>query len=270
MYARQFYPCVLANVCVFSTCSLCVLTVNTLIAFSPVCAQSDTDAPSSPSNGSMSPESQRDSKTPPLSNDITRFSNAFPFTPMGPPHQVYEMIESHLPDYQRACELAEAYVSYAAWLFRSVSRRQIFEELIPRFYKQAADEDAPLPTTDYRKPHDLGLLLLCFAIGALVDLNRQPSNSDGEHYCQLAQAAMCLQPVLSNPTLVTIQALHLQSIYVAMVGNEPGGQDHHMEFSWALLTLAGQLSHTVCPYRSTPISDLLLIVVVTYFPDRAP
>ena len=177
---------------------------------------------------------------------MTRFSNAFPFTPMGSPHQVYEMIEGHLPTYQRACELSESYVSYAGWLFRSVPRRQIFEEMIPRFYKQAAGEEVPLPTTDYSRPHDLALLLLCFAIGSLVDINQKAYNSEAEHYCQLAQAAMCLQPVLANPTLVTIQALHLHSIYVAMVGNELGGQDSNMEFSWALVTLAGQLSHTVC------------------------
>ncbi|TBU24177.1 hypothetical protein BD311DRAFT_672335 [Dichomitus squalens] len=209
------------------------------------CLQSDSDVPSSPSNGSRSPESLRGSKTPPLPGEITRFSNAFPFTPMGPPHHVYELIEGHLPPYPRACELLESYVSHAAWLFRSVPRTQLFDEMLPRYYRQAADDDAPLPRMEQSNPHDLALLLLCFAIGALMDLKQQPYNSEAEHYCQLAQAAMCLHPVLANPTLVTIQALHLQSIYVAMVGNEPGGQDNQMEFSWALVTLAGQLSHTV-------------------------
>ncbi|PIL24842.1 transcription factor [Ganoderma sinense ZZ0214-1] len=212
---------------------------------------SDSDAPSSPSNGSRSPESLRSSKTPPLPGEITRFSNAFPFTPMGPPHHVYEMIEGHLPPYPRACELAESYVNHAAWLFRSVPRSQLFDEMLPRYYKQAAGDDAPLPRMDQSNPHDLALLLLCFAIGALMDLKLQPYNSEGEHYCQLAQAAMCLQPILANPTLVTIQALHLQSIYVAMVGNEPGGQDNQMELSWALVTLAGQLSHTIGLHRDS-------------------
>lgn len=165
---------------------------------------------------------------------------------MGSPHQVFELIENHLPSYQRACELVESYVGHAAWLFRSVPRKQLFDEMIPHFYKQAAGEDVSLPSGDYSNPHELALLLLCLAIGALVDLKQQPYNSEADHYCQLAQAALCIQPVLSNPTLVTIQALHLQSIYVAMVGNEPGGQDNNMELSWALLTLAGQLSHTVC------------------------
>ena len=221
-----------------------------------------------PDPGSRSPESLRDSKTPPLPGDVIRFSTAFPFTPMGSQHQVYETIEGHLPTYQRACELAESYVNYAGWLFRSVSRRQIFDEMIPRFYKQAAGEETPLPTTDYSRPHELGLLLLCFAIGALVDLKQLPYNTEGDHYCQLAQAAMCLKPVLSNPTLVTIQALHLQSIYVAMVGNEPGGQDHHMEFSWALLTLAGQLSHTVCFCGRLCLTDeVILTAGMTHFLD---
>ncbi|KAI0332681.1 hypothetical protein GY45DRAFT_1368915 [Cubamyces sp. BRFM 1775] len=212
---------------------------------------SDADGPSSPSNGSRSPESLRGSKTPPLPNEITRFSSAFPFTPMGPPHTVYELIESHLPPYERACQLAESYVAHAAWLFRSVPRRQLFDEMIPHFYKQPPPEDAQPPCCDYNSPHDLALLFLCFAIGALVDLNQQPYNSEAEHYSQLAQAALALQSVLANPTLVTIQALHLHSIYIAMVGNEPGGQDSNMEFSWALVSLAGQLSHTIGLHRDS-------------------
>ncbi|KAH9851966.1 hypothetical protein C2E23DRAFT_828394 [Lenzites betulinus] len=206
--------------------------------------ESDNDDPSSPSNGST-PESLRDSKTPPLPGEIARFSGSFPFTPMGPPHSVYELIESHLPSYERACQLCESYVSHAAWLFRSVPRHQLFDEMIPHFYKQPPPEDALPPSSDYSSPHDLALLLLCLAIGALVDLRQQPYNSEAEHYSQLAQAALALQSVLANPTLVTIQALHLHSIYVAMVGNEMGGNDNNMEFSWALVSLAGQLSHTV-------------------------
>ncbi|OSD05404.1 hypothetical protein PYCCODRAFT_1533505 [Trametes coccinea BRFM310] len=208
---------------------------------------SDNDGPPSPSNGSRSPESIRGSKTPPLPGEIARFSNSFPFTPMGPPQAVYDLILSHLPPYDRACQLAESYVLYAGWLFRSVPRRQLFDEMIPYFYKQPPPEDAAPACTDYSSPHDLALLLLCFAIGALVDPSQSPYNSEAEHYSQLAQAALALQSVLANPTLVTIQALHLHSIYIAMVGNEPGGggQDSNMEFSWALVSLAGQLSHTV-------------------------
>ncbi|KAI0766122.1 fungal-specific transcription factor domain-containing protein [Trametes elegans] len=212
---------------------------------------SDSDAPSSPSNGSRSPESVRGSKTPPLPGEITRFSNAFPFTPMGPPSSVMELIESHLPPYERACQLAESYFTHAAWLFRGVPRRQLFDEMIPHFYKSPPPEDASPPSSEYNSPHDLALLLLCFAIGALVDLKQQPYNSEAEHYSQLAQAALALQSVLANPTLVTIQALHLHSVYVAMVGNEPGGIEGNMEFSWALVSLAGQLSHTIGLHRDS-------------------
>ncbi|KAL7280662.1 hypothetical protein ACG7TL_005601 [Trametes sanguinea] len=214
---------------------------------------SDNDGPPSPSNGSRSPESIRGSKTPPLPGEIARFSNSFPFTPMGPPQAVYDLILSHLPPYDRACQLAESYVLYAGWLFRSVPRRQLFDEMIPYFYKQPPPEDAAPACTDYSSPHDLALLLLCFAIGALVDPSQSPYNSEAEHYSQLAQAALALQSVLANPTLVTIQALHLHSIYIAMVGNEPGGggQDSNMEFSWALVSLAGQLSHTIGLHRDS-------------------
>lgn len=194
---------------------------------------------------------------------------------MGPPQAVYDLILSHLPPYDRACQLAESYVLYAGWLFRSVPRRQLFDEMIPYFYKQPPPEDAAPACTDYSSPHDLALLLLCFAIGALVDPSQSPYNSEAEHYSQLAQAALALQSVLANPTLVTIQALHLHSIYIAMVGNEPGGggQDSNMEFSWALVSLAGQLSHTVrilASCATTATKDRLRNRLVYVSPSRQP
>ncbi|OBZ73746.1 putative transcriptional regulatory protein C1F7.11c [Grifola frondosa] len=212
---------------------------------------SDNNAATSPSRESKSPESTRESNSPSLSGEITRFSTAFPFTPMGPPNRVYELIESHLPSFDRACHLADTYISHAGWLFRAVSRQQLVGEMLPYFYKQTSGEQAAVSTADYSGPHDLALLLLTFAVGALVDLRQEPYNAEGEHYFQLSQAALCLLPVLERPSLVTIQALHLASIYIAMAGNEPGGGESSMELSWGLVALAGQLSYTIGLHRDS-------------------
>jgi hypothetical protein len=120
---------------------------------------------------------------------------------------------------------------------------------------------------DYSGPHDLALLFMVFAIGALV-MPEEPGadglegllptklassssstpahtrNALGEHYHQVARAAIALQPVLEKPSIVTIQTLHLMSIYNAMSGSDLRSETS-MEMTWSLITLAAHLSMTV-------------------------
>lgn len=156
-----------------------------------------------------------------------------------------EAIESQLPSYDRACHLAESYLEHAAWLFRGVSREQVIDEMIPFFYNRPREGTSNSNQTDYSGPHDLALMFFIFAVGAQVDLNQAPYNAEGDNYCQLARAALCLRSVLEKPSLVTIQALHLASIYNAMGGNEETGGETSMETSWGLIALAAQLSQSV-------------------------
>lgn len=55
---------------------------------------------------------------------------------------------------------------------------------------------------------------------------------------------MALQSVLEKPSIVTIQLLHLLSIYNAMSGVD-FQSDTSMETTWSLVTLAAHLSQTV-------------------------
>ena len=101
-------------------------------------------------------------------------------------------------------------------------------------------------------PHDLALLFIVLAIGSL--LSSPPSSSPntatasanalGEHYHQISRAALALQPVLEKPSIVTIQALHLLSIYNAMSGSDLNSETS-MEMTWSLVTLSAHLSQTV-------------------------
>ena len=115
-------------------------------------------------------------------------------------------------------------------------------EMLPSIYRRPLPDGTPLKD-DYNGPHDYALLYLIFAIGALLDLNQEPYNAEGEHYHQLARAALCLQPVLEKPSSVTIQALHLLSIYNGLAGNEGG--ETSLETTWSLVAFAAQLSHSV-------------------------
>ncbi|KZP16299.1 hypothetical protein FIBSPDRAFT_921010 [Athelia psychrophila] len=201
---------------------------------------------------SQSPESLRGSKSlAGLPEDLLLFSQSFPFTPLGPAAAVQEVIEGHLPLWEHAVHLVDSFLDRAGWLFRTVSPEQIHGEMLPSFYERPALSSSPAPQNDHTGPHDLSLLYMVFAVGALVDLRQEPSNAEAEHYHQIARAAVCLQPVLEKPSLVTVQVLHLLSCYNAMSSNELGSQETSMETTWSLQTLAAHLSQTIGLHRDS-------------------
>lgn len=132
-----------------------------------------------------------------LPPEINQFFNAFPFAPLGIPRtSVQETIESFLPPMERAIALCETFLEHLSWMFHIVSRRQLIDELIPAIYKQARVTYGP---------HELAVLLITLGIGALVDLELQPYNLEAQHYYRLARAALSLQSVLTEPSIVTIK-----------------------------------------------------------------
>ena len=83
-------------------------------------------------------------------------------------------------------------------MFQIVSRWQIFYKLIPAVYRQ---------TRVSYGPHDLALMLIVLGIGALVDLKLDPYNLEAQHYYRLARAAVALQPVLGQQSVVTVKVV---------------------------------------------------------------
>ena len=171
-----------------------------------------------------------------------------------------KILHKYLPTRDRADHLVNTYLEQAAWLFRSVPPDQIKDEIFPEYYHTLG------PAED--KPHQLALLFLVFAIGALVDLYQEPGNTEAERYHHVARAAICLQSVMEKPSVETIQALHLLSIYNALSGNELAGQETSMETTWSLVSLAAHLSHTVCIFVMTE-SFFVLFTVRLIAPDWA-
>ncbi|KAI0248759.1 hypothetical protein BJV78DRAFT_1233220 [Lactifluus subvellereus] len=189
------------------------------------------DSAGSPSQNTESSDSSKGNNLPP---HLRRFSYAFPFTPVGPVKETFALIRNCLPQWEQASSMAESYLDNAAWIFRSVTRHQLINEMLPAIYgKRAAD-----PPDDYSGPHDLALLFSIFALGSVLDVSLRAYN-------QLALAALCLQPVFEKPSLVTIQTLHVASIYNAMLGNDVSGGESSMEFTWSLVALAAHLAQTV-------------------------
>ncbi|KAI0262363.1 fungal-specific transcription factor domain-containing protein [Gloeopeniophorella convolvens] len=196
---------------------------------------------------SQKTDSSDSSKTYSLPPELKRFSYAFPFTPVGSVEGVIALIRNHLPPWEQALSICESYLENAAWLFRSVSRQQLIHEMLPAIYRK----QPAYPPDDYSGPHDLALLFSVFALGSIVDvkLSTPAAEAEGEHYNQLALAALCLQPVLEKPSLVTIQTLHVSSIYNAMSGSEVSSGESSMETTWSLVALAAHLSQTIGLHR---------------------
>lgn len=214
------------------------------------------------------------------------FSHAFPFTPLGAPTAIRDLIDSHLPPWPTATHLVQTYLAQVLWIFHGVTRAQLVDDMLPAIYhtqSAGAGGDEPVAAgEDYSGPHDLALLFIVFAIGALVQptadadadapsdgsaqtttksTSATASSALGEHFHQLARAALALQPVLEKPAIVTIQALHLMSIYNAMSGTDLRNETS-MEMTWGLLTLAAHLAQTVRRFASRCAwpPDTLLIV----------
>lgn len=176
---------------------------------------------------------------------------------MGTAKQNISVIRDYLPPWNRACEMAENYLSNATWVFRNINRQQLVNEMLPAIYgKRTA-----YATDDYGGPHDLACLYSVFALGSVMDTNlpTATAESEGEHFNQLALAALCQQPVLEKPSLVTIQTLHILSVYNAMLGGDVSGGESTMESTWSLVAVACYLAQTVRYFCSMCIEIVVLI-----------
>ncbi|KAH9040306.1 hypothetical protein EDB83DRAFT_2318365 [Lactarius deliciosus] len=172
---------------------------------------------------------------------LLRFSHSFPFTPPGTVKQNINTIKDCLPTWDHALAMAESYLANATWLFRSVTRQQLIDEMLPAIYgKRTAYAD------DCSGPHDLALLFGVFALGSVMDVSlpNSTAESEGNHYHQLTLAALCQQPVLVKPSVVTIQTLHISAVYIAMLGGDVSGGESTLESTWSLVAVACYLAQT--------------------------
>ncbi|KAL5504658.1 hypothetical protein ACEPAH_7321 [Sanghuangporus vaninii] len=216
----------------------------------------DDERLSSPSLSGSSPISQpssssQASKSPHLQPELTLFSNSFPFTPIGPVHEVQQKIKSYLPSWDDAVRLANVYLEHAAWLFHSVTRDQLLNDMLPAIYHHILPEPSHGNPTDYEGPHALACLFMVFAMGTLVDLRQEPYSAEADHYYQLAKAAVALQNIFEQPNIVTIQTLHLMSIYNGMREPAEDYGETSMEMSWSLIRVCMQLALTIGLHRDS-------------------
>lgn len=162
----------------------------------------------------------------------------WPFTPAyltKSDHQL--LLEAHLPSYERASALCEAFLENLAFLHSPIMRPQVMEELLPLIYKRkrAGNHEE----TDGRvEIYDLALIFALLACGAAGDLTQKPDNEEGRTFYSLARAAMGIGS--SRNSLSAVQALILMSLYLRF-----SWSSDELEDSWKILTIATGMAKSV-------------------------
>jgi hypothetical protein len=160
----------------------------------------------------------------------------------GPPEVLLAAVHAKLPPYDEAQRLMAEYSQGAHWLVLGASRAQVFQELLPGVYGQAADTAAASHATHARAgssgAHAHALVFGLLAATALVEQPRADYvRADDWIYC--ARAALVVRSVFEGPSLLTIQVLHVLARVIFMRQN---GRD---ELASSYLATAVHLSISV-------------------------
>lgn len=198
-----------------------------------------------------------------LAPDLAHASRRCPFSPsFSSPDEFRALIESHLPSYERATALCEAYLGNLSWFITMIERTQITQELLPVIYKRKI-KLAPDGTELRPDAHDLALLLIVFACGAAGDLTQPPDNQEGLEYFHLARAALGLRSVFASASLVTVQTMILMGLYDFF-----SFRRSNMEEAWKLISFASGIATSVSR-RNALIVYMILIMTSKYSSDRS-
>ncbi|KAJ6509940.1 fungal-specific transcription factor domain-containing protein [Mycena vitilis] len=177
---------------------------------------------------------------PPLSVEIARLSNSFPFSAGGPPGRALDLLFDSLPDQPRAWSLCETYLEQCAWQFRPITREEMIDDFLTPIYKSWREKRVWNNGTDFPhtiSPHRMAVLFMFFALGALVDLTLEPHNAESDRYYHASRASLALRSVFDSPEMATVQAVLLMATYHNM-----GGKHYTMESSWSLMCLGSKVS----------------------------
>ncbi|KAH6903168.1 hypothetical protein BKA70DRAFT_1301768 [Coprinopsis sp. MPI-PUGE-AT-0042] len=181
------------------------------------------------------------------SPDVLALASSFPLASVvyRPGIDVEYILSNYLPPWQEAVRLYQLYLEQAPWFFGAVTRRQLEEEVLPLWYKEAprtALASSPILSdfgdgTPRGNAHDLALLFIIFCFGSMTDMAMPPApnNPEADHYYELVKACLTIEPILTRPPAVsTVQAL------AGILGKE-----NSIETTWVLFGLATKLAQSV-------------------------
>ena len=168
--------------------------------------------------------------------EVQKVAELFPFTSKTRSNlHKLELLESFLPSMDEALDLCNCYIDHATFFFRPIKRDELFDTLLPGVYNAAAGrravrlDDGSSPSSVDEEgysnmkrsaPHALASLYFIFSLGALLDLERPPFNSDAERFCDLGRAGLSLRSVYESANMDTVQAMGLMATYHTLAGKK--------------------------------------------------
>ncbi|KAJ7162137.1 fungal-specific transcription factor domain-containing protein [Mycena filopes] len=179
---------------------------------------------------------------------VSDIREAFPFAADGSSNwdadQSLELLFARLPLEVRAWSLCGTYYRSGCWTGMPVNQSEA-TELLDLVYHPHHSQQHPITT------QQLAVLYLLFALGALVDLDLPPYNSEADEFFDLGVAAMSAQVFLESPTVVTVQALALIASYYGH-----GGARFSTDAAWSTISLASNISQQLGLHRESFASKL--------------
>ncbi|OCH91033.1 hypothetical protein OBBRIDRAFT_792742 [Obba rivulosa] len=156
------------------------------------------------------------------------------------------VLSFYLPPVDEAAELRDIYFQHAAWMYNPISRTHFDTHAFNIFYPPLS----PSPTTPETdasalRAHQLALLFMVLAVGALMDVTRPPYNTDAEKFHHLSRAALFSAQVFEEPTVVAVQALYLMAFYLFLSERHGTGVGSR----WAFMGLAVKLAVSMGLHR---------------------
>ncbi|KAJ3852778.1 hypothetical protein EV368DRAFT_40339 [Lentinula lateritia] len=168
----------------------------------------------------------------PLPNDLPWLANSFPFSaPVD--GSTRQKLVGFLPTVAVARRHCQNYYRYGAWQYTPISEVEFKTTIFEPYY----EPDEGTLFEDPLVSHNLAILFLVIALGALLDLEGQAHSQEAKWYYQLGKAALALEPVLDSSSLSTIQALILLAYYMLL-------DDIH-DLRWSIMGLTSKLTQTV-------------------------
>ncbi|KAF9078402.1 hypothetical protein BDP27DRAFT_1309531 [Rhodocollybia butyracea] len=214
---------------------------------------------------------------PPVLADL---SQSFPLPASRSRPDIEYLADTYLPPWQEASRLCSLYLEQAPWFFGAVTKRQLYEEILPMWYVEAPGS-AAAPTLDVsgtpigehtvntpglgvgtlssssppamhppadvsgsrsRSAHDLALLFMVFCFGALTDVNlpAAPDNLQCEHFYDLTKVGLNLEGILDRPP--SVATVQTLSLMGIYEGMRSG--ENSIESTWALMGMATKLAQS--------------------------
>ncbi|KAF9072624.1 fungal-specific transcription factor domain-containing protein [Rhodocollybia butyracea] len=176
------------------------------------------------------------------STDLSWLAYSFPFaSPSSDDAEtICQTLVGYLPDATTTRRQSQKYYQFGPFFWHNPIPEGEFRTLIfDPFYKSESKTSRNTLCKDlFVGSHRLAVLFFVLALGALLDLEKQPHSAEARWYHSLGRAALALAPVLDSPSCFTIQSLVLMSHYMLL-------DDDVHEARWPIMGLATKLSQNV-------------------------